>query len=199
MKKIITIQHTESVHHTNGMVGSWTDWDLTETGRQQAKNIGRNLSAEISGQNYKIYSSDLLRARQTAEPLARYMGVKIDYFEALREQNLGEAVGKTGKWAKDNKNPIDSFDVRCFPGAETWREFWNRVSGFCRKVIEDEAENIIIVTHGMVLSVWQPVWLGQDLQKFKYSGMPGGVSFMSIGEDGTRRTDRLNDSRYMGA
>lgn len=27
-KYIITIQHTQSIHHTNGMVGSWTDWDL---------------------------------------------------------------------------------------------------------------------------------------------------------------------------
>ena len=32
MKSIITIQHTQSVHHTNGMVGSWTDWELTELG-----------------------------------------------------------------------------------------------------------------------------------------------------------------------
>lgn len=30
MKTIITIQHTQAVHHTNGMVGSWTDWELTE-------------------------------------------------------------------------------------------------------------------------------------------------------------------------
>ena len=43
MKNIITIQHTQSVHHLNGMVGSWTDWDLSELGRQQADNIGRNL------------------------------------------------------------------------------------------------------------------------------------------------------------
>ena len=35
MKNIITIQHTQSVHHTNGMVGSWTDWELTEIGKQQ--------------------------------------------------------------------------------------------------------------------------------------------------------------------
>ena len=34
MKNIITVQHTQSVHHTNGMVGSWTDWELTETGKQ---------------------------------------------------------------------------------------------------------------------------------------------------------------------
>ena len=36
MKTIITVQHTQSVHHTNGMVGSWTDWDLTELGKKQA-------------------------------------------------------------------------------------------------------------------------------------------------------------------
>lgn len=29
MKNIITIQHTQSVHHTNGMIGSWTDWEVT--------------------------------------------------------------------------------------------------------------------------------------------------------------------------
>lgn len=44
MKTIITIQHTQSVHHTNGMVGSWTDWDLTELGINQAINIGKNCS-----------------------------------------------------------------------------------------------------------------------------------------------------------
>lgn len=35
MKTILTIQHTQSIHHTNGMVGSWTDWDLTETGKDR--------------------------------------------------------------------------------------------------------------------------------------------------------------------
>ncbi len=36
MKNIITIQHTKSIHHTNGMVGSWTDWELSALGVQQA-------------------------------------------------------------------------------------------------------------------------------------------------------------------
>ena len=38
MKTIITVQHTQSVHHTNGMVGSWTDWDLTELGKKKLSN-----------------------------------------------------------------------------------------------------------------------------------------------------------------
>lgn len=85
MKNIITIQHTQSVHHNNGMVGSWTDWELTDLGKAHAENIGRKLSSELKGQNYKIYSSDLLRARQTAAPLARYMGVEVEYNQKLRE------------------------------------------------------------------------------------------------------------------
>ena len=40
MKTIITIQHTQSIHHTNGMVGSWTDWALSELGKEQAQRIG---------------------------------------------------------------------------------------------------------------------------------------------------------------
>ena len=47
MKTIITIQHTQSIHHMNGMVGSWTDWELTELGVNQAKRIGEKLKAEL--------------------------------------------------------------------------------------------------------------------------------------------------------
>ncbi len=37
MKNIITIQHTQAIHHTNGMIGSWTNWDLTNHGKNQAE------------------------------------------------------------------------------------------------------------------------------------------------------------------
>ena len=73
MKTIITIQHPESVHHTNGMVGSTMDWPLSEKGTMQAENIGKNLSAELSGK-YAIYSSDLSRAAQTAEIVGKHLG-----------------------------------------------------------------------------------------------------------------------------
>jgi probable phosphoglycerate mutase len=35
MKTIITIQHTQAVHHLNGMIGSWTDWELTDVGKER--------------------------------------------------------------------------------------------------------------------------------------------------------------------
>jgi probable phosphoglycerate mutase len=106
-KKIISIQHTQSKHHGSGMVGSWTDWELTEFGREQAENIGRRLAEELKGQEWKIYSSDLARARQTVEPFARYMGLEINFMRELREiNNVGEiAIGKSLKWYEENAAP----------------------------------------------------------------------------------------------
>ena len=72
MKKIITIQHTQSIHHTNSMVGSWTDWELSELGIQQANKIGENLKNELNTQEIKMYSSDLLRTKQTAKIVGNY-------------------------------------------------------------------------------------------------------------------------------
>ena len=59
MKHIITVQHTQSVHHTNNMVGSWTDWDLTDLGKVQADRIGKKLCDELANKAVVIYSSDL--------------------------------------------------------------------------------------------------------------------------------------------
>ena len=87
MKHIITVQHTQSVHHINGMVGSWTDWELTELGKKQADNIGRKLHDELAGKDVVIYSSDLKRAKQTADAIARYLGAEIILRTELREKS----------------------------------------------------------------------------------------------------------------
>jgi probable phosphoglycerate mutase len=119
MKNIITIQHTQSIHHINGMVASWTDWDLTESGKEQARQIGKRLSAEICGEQYVMYSSDLLRARHTAEIVADYLNITPIFTSVLRERNLDVAVGKSVKWLKENiEYPEKTVDDRMFHDAE---------------------------------------------------------------------------------
>jgi len=196
VKSIITVQHTQSVHHTNGMVGSWTDWELTELGKKQAENIGRKLSAEIAGQNYKIYSSDLKRARQTAEPIARYMNAEIEFLEKLREINYGDAVGKSKQWMKENSRPVNSFNDRSFPGAESWREFWIRVNELFNDIMADMTHNIVLVTHGGICAVWLQIWLGAGIQEGKF-GPAGSVSFMEMSVRGDRKVKLANDLSYM--
>jgi len=182
------------------MVGSWADWELTELGMERAENIGRKLSDELEGQAWKIYSSDLLRARQTAEPLARCLNLPVEYRAELREINFGIAVGKTKQWMRENGAPVRTVDDRSFPDAESRRDVWNRLSTFCDEIVRSADEKIILVTHGLALETWVGVWLKWDVNMLENSichGSPGGVSFMHDSADGKRVLSRFNDLSYM--
>lgn len=201
MKNIITIQHTQSIHHTNGMVGSWTDWDLSELGIKQANNIGRNLSRELGNKKYVMYSSDLLRAKNTAKIIGKYLGIEPILANELRERNLGRCVGKSVKWLKENiEKQEKSIDDRMFSDAESRRDEWNRLLPFFNDIIASGHENIIIVSHGDLLSVFNAMWLGMEvetLNKSELFGLSGGVTFMEETADGKRFIKRMSDMSYI--
>lgn len=201
MKRIITIQHTQSIHHTNGMVGSWTDWDLSELGKQQAKNIGKKLSKELENQNFVMYSSDLKRAKQTAEIVGECIGVTPILTTALRERNLGKCVGKSVQWLRENIEMQEkTVDDRMFSDAESRRDEWNRLLPFFEEIMKNDEENIIIVSHGDLLSVFHAMWLGMDvemLNKGEIFGLAGGVSFLQDNPDGKHFIKRLSDMSYI--
>ena len=201
MKNIITVQHTQSVHHTNGMVGSWTDWDLTELGKQQADNIGRNLKSELEGKEFIIYSSDLLRAKQTAEIVAKHFGVTPIFKTELRERNLGKCCGKSVQWLRDNIECQEkTIDDRLFSDAESRRDEWNRLKPFFDSIMADDSENILIVSHGDLLSVFNAMFLGLNVESINNGeifGLAGGVSQMFENNEGKRFIKRISDMSYM--
>lgn len=88
-KTLFVVTHTEAVHHVEHRVGGWYDTVLTEAGRCAAKKIAAHLKAQIGDRDVELYSSDLLRASQTAEPTAHALGVKIDLMPDLREMHYG--------------------------------------------------------------------------------------------------------------
>ncbi|MGV2803461.1 histidine phosphatase family protein [Clostridium perfringens] len=201
MKNIITIQHTQSIHHTNGMICSWTDWNLSELGIKQANNMGRNLSKELGNKKYVMYSSDLLRAKNTAKIIGKYLGVEPILARELRERNLGKCVGKSVKWLKENiEKQEKSIDDKMFSDAESRRDEWNRLLPFFNKLMASEHENIIIVSHGDLLSVFNTMWLGlevETLNKSELFGLVGGVTFMEETADGKRFIKRMSDMSYI--
>ena len=73
MKSIFTVQHTQSEHHINGMIGSWTDWNLTELGKQQAERIARMMKQELDRNRIKNPAAlDKLRKKETDEYIAEF-------------------------------------------------------------------------------------------------------------------------------
>lgn len=201
MKTIITIQHTQSVHHTNGMVGSWTDWDLTELGVRQAKRIGEKLKEELAGKVFVMYSSDLKRAKQTADNVGGYLGIRPIVRKELRERNLGRCCGRSVEWLRANLEKQEkTVDDRLFSDAESRRDEWNRLKPFFDEVMGNEAENIIIVSHGDLLSVFNAMFLGlpvESMDQTELFGVAGGVSFMFENSDGKRFVKRLSDTSYI--
>ena len=201
MKNIITVQHTQSVHHTNGMVGSWTDWELTETGKQQADNIGKKLKTELTGKDVIIYSSDLMRAKQTAESIASHLGITPVLRAELRERNLGKCCGKTVQWLRENIECQEkTIDDRMFSDAESRRDEWNRLKPFFNSIMSDDSENIIIVSHGDLLSVFFSMFLGRSIESINNSeifGLSGGVSYMFVNNEGKRFVKRISDMSYI--
>jgi probable phosphoglycerate mutase len=201
MKTIITIQHTQSVHHTNGMVGSWTDWNLTELGIEQAKNIGIKLQNELSGISFIMYSSDLKRAKQTADTVARYLGITPVIREELRERNLGKCCGKSVQWLRENIEMQEkTIDDRLFSDAESRRDEWNRLKPLFDEIMANNEKNIIIVSHGDLLSVFNAMFMGlevESINNFEVFGLSGGVSYMFENDEGKRVIKRISDMSYL--
>ena len=201
MKHIITVQHTQSVHHTNGMVGSWTDWDLTELGKKQADSIGKKLKEELAGKDVIMYASDLKRAVQTAEEIVKYLNIEPIFRQELRERNLGKCCGKSVQWLRENmEQPEKTVDDRLFSDGESRRDAWNRLRPFFEEVMESDKENIIIVSHGDLLSIWNAMFLGFEVESYyrvDIHGPAGGVSHMFVNDDGKHFVRHINDMSYV--
>src|SRR5437868_5329919 len=90
--RLFLVRHGESTWNWERRVQGQHDPPLSKRGRQQA----RELAAKLAGHPLAgFYSSDLSRARETAEPLAESLGREPALLPGLREIALGQWEGKT--------------------------------------------------------------------------------------------------------
>lgn len=205
-KNIYLVQHCESEHHLNGMIGAWTDWNLTERGHEQAEITGKWL-LENEFKEYKgfripftqIYCSTLMRARQTVDELMKYLDAPVTYTDSIREVNAGSAHGKSAEWNRVNQAPHpDHYDAdyRPFPDADSDRDLWNRIYPFYQEIIHSDSKNIIVVSHGCTLSFLQCMLMGHTEVNcrafFAPYGPAGSVSKFTVNADGKINLNYLN-------
>lgn len=129
---------------------------LNDTGYTQALIIHEQLKGiKISA----IYSSDLLRARQTAELIAEPLGLPVTLELRLREINLGVWEGMPSEaieakypqeLAERMRNPFPT----CAPSGESAREVAERVLMSINEIANKYSyESVLIVAHGISLAV----------------------------------------------
>jgi 2,3-bisphosphoglycerate-dependent phosphoglycerate mutase len=96
--KLYLIRHGQSDGNAEGRFGGHGPTPLSKLGLKQAEATAKLLAQE--GIN-SIYSSDLLRAVQTAEPLSKLTGVPVIATSAFRERNVGVLEGLTFDESKE--------------------------------------------------------------------------------------------------
>ena len=87
-----------------------------------------------------------------------------------------------------------------FSDAESRRNEWNRLKPFYDEIMAKSDENIIIVSHGDLLSVFNAMFLGLNIETINKSeifGLAGGVSHMFVNDDGKRFMKRVSNMSYI--
>jgi 2,3-bisphosphoglycerate-dependent phosphoglycerate mutase len=93
--QILLIRHGETPWNRIKRMQGHIDIPLADTGVAQARQLAERLAREArdGARLDAIYSSDLLRAQQTAAPLAEALGLQVQLREGLRERHYGEFQG----------------------------------------------------------------------------------------------------------
>lgn len=128
------------------------DVPLNPEGRAQAEKLGRALVRE-GFRTQRMITSDLSRARTTAETLAEALGYELELSPAWRERNFGRFQGLTSKqiaakYPEDWQTMRDSWEEFQPPGGESYREFYARVQEALDGLFRPDENHLTVVSHG---------------------------------------------------
>ncbi len=148
---LFLVRHGETNANANGIIQGWLETDLNQQGKLQAQNSAEQFNEDIDA----IYSSDLKRAKQTAD-IFRKKYSSLPYFEdnRLRERSFGDAEGHH-RDMHDWEVFWASRDTVSIPNAETLNEFSQRVQAFIDMLKESGFSKVLIVTHGGTINRFQ--------------------------------------------
>ena len=149
------------------------DVELSDTGRAQARALGRHLADLPADQRPTVVlSSPFARARETAELAVEPLDLPVRLDERLRERDFGAFDGMTGAGIREQfpdearrRELLGKFYYRP-PGGESWADVALRI----RSVLSTEApvldgQRVLLVAHQAVIMVCRYVLEGLDEQE----------------------------------
>ena len=186
--RIILIRHGESEGNINRSIyAERPDYalELSEKGKEQAREAGRHLSALIGEEDVMMYVSPHWRTRMTCEEITLSFSetqLKRREEPRLREQEWGHLrTEDLNKNIDVERDAFGTFYYR-FPDGESCADVYDRVSGFFDTLFRDfERENfprnVIIITHGMTIRVFLMRWYHWTVEEFERVANPGNCEY----------------------
>ncbi len=164
--QIILIRHGETEWNSQKRMQGHSNSDLSSVGQAQIQALGKwmkNVPFDL------IYSSDSLRAKQTAEAITQFSGHELQFDQRLREKNLGVFEGLTSEEARQRHPEV----FRLFKTAgskyvidegESTQQLQDRALEIVNEIlIKHPEERVLLLTHGGFIRVVMKHSLGLSI------------------------------------
>lgn len=144
------VRHGITDWNIQGIAQGSSDVPLNETGRQQAESLANRLAAEEHWD--LIISSDLSRAKETAEIIGRKLFLPVNHFDArLRERSGGKIEGTTEaerleKWGanwREHDLAMENLDKATERGVACLEDILKNFKG----------QRVLLVSHGALIGL----------------------------------------------
>lgn len=155
-QKIILVRHGETDYNLEKRMQGWLEIPLNAQGHEQARATAKRLK-EIHVD--ALYSSDLLRAQETAEYIAHALHKEVITSPALRERDMGIFAGwqweveaspkKHALWQEfEHARDHEDFSWNKHRG-ESLRQMTDRLIVFMQHLHTQHVDQtVVLVTHG---------------------------------------------------
>ena len=195
--RLVLWRHGRTEWNAGGRFQGQLDPPLDAVGRAQAARTAAHLATTLAGQPTVLVSSDLARARATAEALSPLLGVPVRLDERLREHGLGSWEGLTRDEVAE-RHPeqfADWLDGR--PVRGRGGEPAEAVAARARAAVADlpPSGTAVLVTHGGTAGRLVEALLGLGVDHRRLFGPLGNCHWSELSFQSTRwRLMRHNSS-----
>lgn len=196
--KIFLIRHANTKYNTMGVWQGRSDLPLDEKGQRMAEALAFRFASENIE---RIISSPLQRAIQTAQKIAKVHGIQIATDERIIEADLSiwegmrteDVLKKYGeiyeKWKTD-----PTFGTE---GLEAFSSVYERVKNFFETLEINEDENIVVVTHAIVIRAAVCYVMKLPLENFREFVLGTASVTTILVQDNWWRILSLNDRSHL--
>ncbi|MFA6534548.1 MAG: class I tRNA ligase family protein, partial [Patescibacteria group bacterium] len=154
--KLILVRHGESLKNIQHIFDSGQDssFVLDKTGIKEAKAAAKKIAKETG--ELVIYASPIVRTKQTAEIIAKKLGLEITFAPELEDIHNGNWDGRVwndpaiadSRQAYKTLAPAEQYLAKRGQTGETWQEAEARITDFVKAIALKEAgKTIILVSH----------------------------------------------------
>lgn len=190
MPIFLLIRHAENEYVAKGrLAGRLPGVHLNDKGKQQAESLATAL---VKAPIKAIYSSPMERCKETAQPLAAALDLKIAPREGLIEVDFGDWQDKTLKQLRRRKlwKVVQGNPSRMqFPGGETFSNAQQRIVQEVETLAQEHSPKDLIAcfSHSDLIKLAISYYLGQPIDLFQRIMIaPASISTLHLGKMGAQ-------------